>query len=70
MHRVGEGPSVPPWDPNMASVPVGMVVLIVLLILIVGCILVDITCCKVNDAGVTYYICVRKCRSNSKNPPR
>jgi hypothetical protein len=35
----------------MSSAPVGIIVVALILILIIGAILVDVTCCKINQTG-------------------
>ncbi|XP_059086244.1 fasciclin-2-like isoform X2 [Tigriopus californicus] len=60
----GEGSSVVPWQAQKASVPVGIILGVILIVLLIGCIIADVICCKVNQAGVTYLISERALRAS------
>eukprot|EP00094_Tigriopus_californicus_P012660 TCALIF_12238-PA protein Name:"Protein of unknown function" AED:0.02 eAED:0.02 QI:0/0.75/0.6/0.8/0.75/0.8/5/551/143 len=64
VYSTGEGSSVVPWQAQKASVPVGIILGVILIVLLIGCIIADVICCKVNQAGVTYLISERALRAS------
>jgi len=73
--KSGRGPSDAvtkkpgPWKTNIDSVPLGPLIGGVVAVLLLVLLLVDISCYKLNQTGLTYLIC-KKSDTNSKFDPK
>ena len=60
----GDYSTLPPFQE--AAIPVGAIIGAIVAILLLGFILVDLTCFKINQTGITYMVCRRARKKHSR----
>lgn len=58
----GNYSTLPPF--HESSIPLGVIIGVIVAILLLGFVLVDLTCFKINSTGITYMVCQRAKRSS------
>ena len=53
----GDYATMPPFTES--SIPIGLIIGVIVAILLLGFILVDLACFKINRQGITYMVCQR-----------